>query len=433
MALVRTLLNPLKGIVANHGLYGGLMSLAFALAFLKNIALAAALPVEDFAEFSVLIVTGSWLAYVFGFGVEPYLLREGSLAFGRKDVEQTHATILRAFQAVILFSVLASTAIWVFFAVLPVEVFSWNQKDWSFLRWLPVVGASIALFNVFSTSLRAKQMSFAFAGVLLTKSVTSLALATTLGRSYGTSGAVVGEATGAFCGLVLSAGLVGLGTWRLPLRISQLIENVKPYGTYTLSLMLKNLASHSDKWLLVAIATKEAYAQYSFAMIIFTGGLGVLSIIGPVVTPKWIAAFGEHGDHNRLAKSLFRFLLAFGATSAVGTVAVVLLAGPLISQFLPDYTAATQLCQVIAVATFFQLISLSESYFTATGQKKILFSLSTGTLVVAVIIFAGLSFVQASALDFALTFLFVRLLVALATNGLVWAQMVGVFAPRSEH
>lgn len=328
-----------------HRSYVLAMGLATGLGIVKLLIFAQSLNVDAFGQLSLALVLMAPLSYLLGLGLEPTFLRDGSLLAGQGELGKVVA--LRN----------ATVSMACFIGLLLVTLWISARFCGGTLYWCSEVAlcAGVMLaFNLVSTYYRVIAKTQTFVGLLVLRQMLALGLGLLwirLGWSL-----VLSEALSYTVALALSL-MVERVQWQPP-RLSLLKRSLSLGLPMSLSALVLNAAVSGDRWVLPQFISAHEYGLYSFAMIAFTIGCGILNFITPIIIPSWLRRYGRTGSAAGLFRDMLRFTLS---VLVLGAVCVTILLGLLYAVkeiAMPKYLPAFPYICVISYGTLLHMANL---------------------------------------------------------------------------
>lgn len=325
---------PRETVATNRILYSFLMLGGMGLGFAKWIIFASIMQPTEFGVYAVIITSTAFLSLFGLFGLNEYLIKEGSLLTGKGRAHEVDA--LR--HQILTVGLLNSFIIIGIGLGIAWQIEVEHLQSTEYLLISAILFVNVA-FNIIDASLRAAMQFIDFAGMIFIRALLLVCLGLGLASHFGL--------TGVLCAEVL-AGLLALifGTRAMPFNLSPTPSSLTlatlsaflSRGRAFLGLQTSRYFSlTADKWIVGWFAGAVALGNYSFVLITFLGFMAVAGLFNAVIIPKLIAKFGKDGDIPALRRDIVKFCLLFLGASALGAPLYMMLADLAIERYFEQY------------------------------------------------------------------------------------------------
>lgn len=396
-------------------LYFSLMLAGMALSFGKWFVISSVLDVDEFGLYSTAISTLILFVYLGAFGLNEYVIKEGSLLFGAGNIQEFRRIFLDLTLASIILSVVAA----MIFMYLLVRVSAYTLH---FLQYLSLFALVIVVvqFNLIDSYLRATHQTLTFAFVTFVRALLLVVLGYVLAKSNGLIGLLYAElfsvSIAAFIAYYHSKSDVF--TSFLAFSPSKFFTYIGIGSSYLWLQAIRYLSLVVDKWIVGYFYGAELLGYYSFLQITFFAVLGMAGIFNAFVIPRVIANYGYDQNVERIRTRNIRISGYFILVSLVLLPVYVPMMSVLANIFLPQYYLENFGISILAlyVASVFHVSSqVMDGFFYAVGRnvELIVLAILAVLILIAGYVYVGIS--GASVFYFCVCFLISKFILYLCT------------------
>lgn len=389
-------------------LYAFFMVGAAILGMLKLTVYAKLLEVEEFGLYSLVLSSYLFVMYAGSFGLNEALVKEGSIAYGKKKFKRIrHIRDLA----------LCYSSLGVIFVSFMILLCSWLFVQKAMFQdavYLMIILAFATLeFNLVSSYVRVNHKFTLFSKMLFFKSLLVILLAWFIAPEFGVYGLVILESIIfiIFALFVLKIERVNIDFKRVFKANRHFRQAVKQGMPVMVSTVIRNLSLSLDRWVIVATLGLIALAKYAFAMILYQVAMVGIGFISTILGTRWLSSFGADSDLNRMFFKIKQIILFIGLVGVLLYWPFSILLNYTIDVFYPQYSDESVFVTVHLV--YFGVILLTFTYlldwlFIASSNEKILLKLSVFSLVLTAVFILYAYLMHAEIYIYAFIFLLVR-------------------------
>lgn len=394
------------------GLYLAFMTIASCLGFSKLLVYSKLISVSEFGIYSLVISSYIFFVFFGGMGLPEGLLKKGSESYAVGNIKAIKAYFL----ASLVFSIPISGSVAIVLTIAIKFFFPINYEIIDILSVAIVMALATILFNLLDAFLRAQQRFLLFAIALTLKNTLAISLGYVWAIEYGVKGLLVAEIIG-----LLVTFLVML-FFLLSVQDLKLYKEASSCGLISngykliLTLVLRNIAQFIDRWFIAGTLGVIALGYYSFSMVLITTAMVLVGFLVAVQGPKWIADFQIHKSVHYLIMDVNKNILKFAACLILVAPFYLLNIENVLVSFNPEYSEAVVIKLMgIFYLTIFVIVPiyLYDWVFVATSEEGYLVKTNLLAVAVSVFLYAGLWYTNSDIINFALAFLFTRVLTLL--------------------
>lgn len=386
-------------------LYAALMFGGMVLSFAKWILFSKILLPADFGIYSTLMSSIALAAYLGGFGLNEYIIQQGSNSHGKGMYFEIYTIRNQAIVIGIIVSALL---------LVPILLVSYWMKGWGLDIWhylvLSCVLVSTVVFGVVDASLRAAQRTLAFAGMVFLRAVFLLVAGYVLAGKTGLPGIFLAEFVSAGTAIFIAIFILGPKPDSIGNGLSASIMKtylLKGFSFLKLQL-LRYLSLTIDKWLIGWFLGILALGQYSFLLITFLAFTAFAGVYNAVLTPKIISLFSKNKDKNFLINITNKQALVFLTGSIVFYPFYIFTANLVMSHFFSAYEFNHHMISMTLIylgSAFHVATQFFDSLFYALAKQAELSVMAAISLILLVAYYLTAGFLMPSVLFFCLAFL----------------------------
>lgn len=349
----------------NIYIYVGLMVLASGFAFLKGLVLAKLLGTVGYGYYALALLVTTYGVYLCAAGINDGLLREIPLKLGDRKFDE----VINIRNASITLVILVSVIIFLIYFVL-VLAFSGNDTNnfTVLLLAYPIIFSTL-LFNLILVEIRARQFNIVFALALFFRNA-GIVLLSFMGINlfdWNTNNILLLESTINFAVFLLLA-YKWIPNLQLKTNLALSFPVVKVGLPFTLTNFLKNATVSLDRWFVTGLFGVAILGEYTFAFVIFSGGLVILNIIGQYIGPSLIYQYGRAGQIDQTFNQIFAYSKYIILFFAAGYFPFTLLAEYVVVNFFSEYVLVVSLIKLIYVGTLFHVANMFDWVAVALGK-----------------------------------------------------------------
>lgn len=352
-------------------LYYLLMTLAGLIGFAKIALYANFLTPEELGAYSLCLLLSTYGIYACSLG-----LYEGALGvfptwYGQgqgSTVKDTRNQIL----GFLCFSTIALNTLAVITLFAKPEFILWGFS----ILLVTIFSCSSTFFLVLLADIRSRLMTLKFGAFMLARAILSVFSGSLLVQNYGYQGILLSEI---IITLVLTMILAIKGIDNFGFSLPD-FPSLKPIFRVGFPLMLNgavtNTAANMDRFFVVAALGTNVFGQYSFAMILASGGAMVQAILYQQIGPEVLHSIGQGLSPKQVLSRLNRFTFCLFAISAVCAYPLLFAARKGVSQFFPEYAQAISILPLVYMGSTFTAISLYENFTVALQKTEYILALN---------------------------------------------------------
>ena len=397
-------------MIRTKGLYLAFMTVASFLGFSKFILYSKLISVSEFGIYS--LVLSSYIFFVFfgGMGFQEGLLKKGSESYAVGDIKTIKAYFLGALAFSIPITGSVAIVIWIFLKYF----FSISYEIVDVLGVTALMVLATILFNLIDAFLRAQQKFLLFAVALTLKNSIAISLGYLWASKYSVKGLIIAEIIGLLVPFfVLLYILINIKDIKLykENHVGSLISNGYKL---MLTLVLRNISQFIDRWFIALSLGAIFLGYYSFSMILLTISMVLIGFLVTVKGPEWIAGFHNHKDIRILIQDVNKMVLKVLACLILVAPFLFLNIENMLINFNPNYaeTIVIELIGIVYLAVLAVVpIYLYDWVFVAISKEGYLVKTNLLATFVSVILYIFLWFIKSDIVDFALAFLFIKILI----------------------
>ena len=397
-------------MIRTKGLYLAFMTVASFLGFSKFILYSKLISVSEFGIYS--LVLSSYIFFVFfgGMGFQEGLLKKGSESYAVGDIKTIKAYFLGALAFSIPITGSVAIVIWIFLKYF----FSISYEIVDVLGVTALMVLATILFNLIDAFLRAQQKFLLFAVALTLKNSIAISLGYLWASKYSVKGLIIAEIIGLLVPFfVLLYILINIKDIKLykENHVGSLISNGYKL---MLTLVLRNISQFIDRWFIALSLGAIFLGYYSFSMILLTISMVLIGFLVTVKGPEWIAGFHNHKDIRILIQDVNKMVLKVLACLILVAPFLFLNIENMLINFNPNYaeTIVIELIGIVYLAVLAVVpIYLYDWVFVAISKEEYLVKTNLLATFVSVILYIFLWFIKSDIVDFALAFLFIKILI----------------------
>lgn len=398
--------------VYEKGLYLTLMTIASFLGFSKLLVYSKLISVTEFGIYSLVISSYIFFVFFGGMGLPEGLLKKGSERYAVGDIKAIKAYFLGALAFSI--SISGSAAIALMIAIKYVPQINYEIID--IFSFTIVMALASILFNLVDAFLRAQQKFLLFAGALTLKNSIAISLGYLWAIEYGVNGLVVAEIIGLLVPFLILLFLL-ISSEDLKLYKDKSAMSLVSNGIMLmLTLVLRNLTQFIDRWFIAGALGVIALGYYSFSMIIVTIAMVLVGFLVAIQGPKWIAELQIHKNIRHLIVDVNKKILTVLSCLILVSPILFLNIENILVAFNPEYAeiVVIKLIGIMYLAVFAVIpIYLYDWVFIATSQEGSLVKANLLATLVSIFLYAFLWLTNRDIIDFAITFLSIKILILL--------------------
>ncbi len=369
--------SKLKALLGSHSQYLIYMILASVAGISKAAVFAKILAVNEFAIFSSISLINIYLMYIFGLGIEPGYLRNGSVLIGQKNKLEFHKTTGALFSFLTLFlSAVSILSLFIFLLDKETTLFLIPRN---YLAFIGLFTSSALLYNLSSTLLRVRGDNNRFAFFLLLKNSFSLVIGLIFAKEYGLSVILLSE-------IFIQILLVFFTLFKAKTNIrfidfSSLKSTIKTGLPISINNFIKHLSLNIDRWVIMSTMSATLFAGYSFSLIVLSAGLGLLGIVTNAYLPYLFSEYGKDKDLSKLMAKVNQTIKLI-LLIAIPTVITSFIFGKNILELIyPKYSSFTISLNIVLVGTFLHIMNFYEAVLIAKEKGFLLVRISMITLI----------------------------------------------------
>lgn len=375
-----------------------------ALSFAKWVLFSKILLPADFGIYSTLMSSIALAAYLGGFGLNEYIIQQGSKSHGKGMYLEIYAIRNQAMVIGIIVSCLL---------LVPISLMSYWMNGWGLDIWqylvLACVFVSTVVFVIIDASLRAAQRTLAFAGMVFLRAVFLLLTGYVLAGNTGLHGIFLAEFASAGTAILIAIFILGpkpnfIGNGLAVLKMKTYL--MKGFSFLKLQL-LRYLSLTIDKWLIGWFLGMLALGQYSFLLITFLAFTAFAGVYNAVLIPKVISLFSKNEDKNYLVDITNKQAFIFLAGSIIFFPFYLLAVNVVMSRFFSEYEFKHHLVSMAFIylgSAFHVATQFFDSFFYALAKQAELGVIALISLVLLAIYYLFAGFYTPSVLLFCIAF-----------------------------
>lgn len=370
------------------------------LGFMKSFYIAKLLSVTHFGAYSAIILIASYGIYLLQLGVDMGYLRIGALLNGKGYQSQKKHISNQTFTFILLTGILVSVVNYL------ISIASTFPKVYGLVGLL-ITG--LALFNFASTALRINQKLTSFSFFLFLRMLISTICIFVFQREISIYTIVLIEILSY---LILTTIILIKENIKLAFPNRYFMKRILLHGLpFSMNNLLNNLSTNSDQWMISQLSSSFLFGQYSFLMITFTIGKGIMNIVGQSINPQILNDFGNKKEIGSVIQKVEKYI---GRLAILGFPVILIVycaSGKLIEWYYPNYISVNTSIPFVLIGVVFYVLNLYPIIFVVLnkGKTELLYSLLSALLFV-VSTTIGLLFYP-SLLFFAISFACIRFLV----------------------
>lgn len=375
------------------------------LSFAKWIAFSGVMHPTEFGIYATIITTTAFLSFFGMFGLNEYLIKEGSLLAGKGLAHEISAVRDQILAVGLLNSfIIIGIGLGIAWRI---EVEHLQPAEYLLISGVLLVNVA---FNIIDASLRAAMQFIDFAGMIFIRAVLLLGLGLALASHFGLTGVLFAEV---FAGVFA----VIFGTRAMPfnlrpppsdLRLATLAAFLSK-GRAFLGLQSSRYFSLTvDKWIVGWFAGAVALGHYSFVLITFLGFIAVAGLFNSVIVPKLIARFGKDGDIPALRRDIVKLCLVFLCAAALGAPLYMMLADLAIERYFEQYAFDGMILALTFIYTGSALHvahHFFDSYFYSQSRQRELSIINAVSALLFLLLFLLVGFTTSSVMYFSFAFM----------------------------
>lgn len=386
------------------------------LSFAKWIAFSGVMPPTEFGIYATVITTTAFLSFFGMFGLNEYLIKEGSLLAGKGRAHEICA-VRNQILAVGLLNSLVIISIGLSIA-LRIEVEHLQPTEYLLISGILLVNVA---FNIIDASLRAAMKFVDFAGMIFTRAALLVCMGLALAPHFGLSGVLFAEVCAGLIALITSVRSMPFKRNLPPnsLRMGTLCTFLLK-GRVFLGLQTSRYFSLTvDKWIVGWFAGAVALGHYSFVLITFLGFIAVAGLFNSVIIPKLIAKFGSDGDISALRRNIVRLCIIFLGAAALCAPLYLMVANLAIEHYYDQYAfdGMTWALAFIYIGSALHVAHhFFDSYFYSLSRQRELSVINALGLLSFVLLFLLANIPNSNVMYFSLAFMFAKAFLLLITS-----------------
>ncbi len=288
------------------------------------------------------------------------------------------------------------------------------------LNWLSILlvcafSSVSTFFLVLLADIRSRLMTLQFGIFMLARGALSLIAGSLLARSYGYIGILSSEiCITLFLTIILAVIEIEKIGFARP-DFAALIPIFRIGFPLMLNGAVTNTASSIDRFFVIAALGTDAFGQYSFAMIIASGGAMLQAILYQQIGPEILYKVGQGLSAAQILKKVNRFIFALFLLAVICAYPTFYAAHRVIPLYFSEYYQSLSIFPVVYIGATFSALSVYENFAVALGKTE--YVLALNSLIICGVGFASYIFIQhgVSILTFASVYASGRLLYFLAT------------------
>lgn len=304
------------------------------LSFLKWIVFSGVMQPADFGIYVTITTTIAFISFFGLFGLNEYLIKEGSLLNGRGLTYE-----LSVIRNQVLAIALLNSIIIISLGLSLVSVFGVEYiKGFGYLFISGILLVNV-VFNIIDANLRATMQFIDFAGMIFIRAALILIIGFTLASSLGLTGLLLAEVLSGFIAVLFGARAIPFNRWPLisAIKLTTMAAFLSKGRVFLGLQTSRYFTSTVDKWIVGWFAGSLALGHYSFILITFLGFMAVAGIFNAVITPKLISRFGGDGDIQALRHDILKTSVIFLGFAFLGAPLYMLLADLVIGHYFEKY------------------------------------------------------------------------------------------------
>lgn len=351
----------------------------------KSIFFARLLSVKTFGAFSLVILIMSYLSYLISLGIDMGFYRWGAIAIGKKYFVQFKVYTNHLLSFTLLSGIFWGVSILVAFRFLDFQIRG--------MEYVGFLGLSLVLFNFATTILRVKRNLLGFSSSLALRNLTALIFGSWAAFSYGLPLIIFSEVLSY---LLFSIYIFYKNDIRIVLpqwvKVRKIIGQGAPFS---LTNLLSNLSNNVDQWFIPLSLGVKQYGLYSFLMIFFTIGKGIINVVTQSIVPKIISDHARLKDTILLSKTIDKYILRILKFGLVSCILIGLGSYLIVPHFFPKFEPIKYLLPFILIGVLFYVMNLNTIFFLAVnhGRNEIVFGILNALFIIA-LSFLGYYFKQ---------------------------------------
>jgi len=397
-------------MVKTRLLYLSFMTLASFLGFFKFILYSKLISVSEFGIYSLILSSYIFFVFFGGMGLQEGLLKKGSESYAVGDIK----TIKAYFLGALAFSIPFTGSVAIVILIFLKYFFSISYEIVDVLGVTALMVLATILFNLIDAFLRAQQKFLLFAVALTLKNSISISLGYLWASEYGVKGLIIAEIIGLlvpfFFLLYILINIKDIKLYKEN-HVGSLISNGYKL---MLTLVLRNISQFIDRWFIALSLGAILLGYYSFSMILLTISMVLIGFLVTVKGPEWVAGFHNHKDIRILIQDVNKMVLKVLACLILVAPFLFLNIENMLITFNPNYaeTIVIELIGIVYLAVLAIVpIYLYDWVFVAISKEGYLVKTNLLATVVSVILYIFLWFIKSDIVDFALAFLFIKILI----------------------
>lgn len=375
------------------------------LGVIKFSLFAKLLGTEQFGLYSLVLSIYVFIVYAGGMGLNESIIKLGSYAYGRGEVEQLHTIYASSalFGGIIIVFIGAAFSLTIFLSID-------NTELASALALSSLLAFAALQFNFIDAYLRASQKLLAYAFILVAKASLVILGGIVVAKSYGAYGVIVAESA-AF----LSISLISLYFLhsRYGIKVSHFSwmlakESIRNGFPLMSSYLIRTVSLSLDKWLIASSLGLIALGKYSFAMIVYLAATLALGFLGTILGPKWLANFAIDKDALQLLRSTTKIITIISGGLALLLPLTYIITPLLIENFFPAFNEIEVFHSIIVIyisAIFLAPSIFLEWLYIARSREKFIFKIYLYSFIFSVIVLIACWGFSLSIIYYALSFL----------------------------
>ena len=368
--------------------YLSLMLVGMLLSFAKWLVFSNALPPAEFGVYSTVITTIAFLSYFGIFGLNEYLIKEGSALSGK---DKAHEINLIRDDLVLIG--LFNSVFMVFLTLGCIYIFGLGNLTSIQYVLLGGIFFTTVAFNIVDASLRAALRTLSFATMVFLRAALMVAIGYALVDYLGLTGVLLGELVSGFAGIFYAYYIAGPRPIFSIAKLSfQRIFEYLSKGITFLGLQTFRYFSFAvDKWIVGLFLGAAAVGVYSFLLITFLALTAMAGIVNAVVIPKIISNFGKNADVSDLYLFSMRLSFAFLAVFLLLAPIYLYLAEILIDMYFLKYTFDDLFWSLVFIyfgsALHVSLHFFDGLFYSLSRQFELTLIAATGLVIFVVLFF----------------------------------------------
>lgn len=383
------------------------------LGFGKWVVFSGVMKPTEFGIYATIITTTAFISFFGMFGLNEYLIKEGSLLKGRGltyelSVIRNQVLAIGLLNSILIIAIGLSVVSFI-------GVNNIGVAERLFVSGILLINV---VFNIIDASLRATMQFIDFAGMIFIRAILLVVIGLATAPSLGLTGVLLAEVISGFIAALFGARAMPFNRWPAICDIQiATIATFLSKGRVFLGLQTSRYFTlTADKWIVGWFSGGLALGQYSFLLITFLGFMAIAGLFNAVITPKLIANFGGDGDIQALRDGIVRISVIFLALALLVAPIYLLLVDMLIAYHFQEYVFDGLYLSLIFVyigSIFHVIHHFFDGYFYSQSRQHELSVINFLSLLFFLLAFISSGLAEGGVIYFAFSFMLAKVLLLL--------------------